>query len=76
MCPNEHTDRANDRVVQNIYADNFSFITQLCSVKGYETKKKIFDIQLKKYQKLGKILNVDIKMDFNEIVILTDAMTK
>jgi hypothetical protein len=74
-CSDDHHkyDRA---ICQHIYADGYEFYTQVCTMSNYQKNENTMKYQLKRYQKLGKILNIDITMKFikfpSPIQILND----
>ncbi len=72
ICPGDNQDQINDRMVQDLYANECSFITQICSVHNYESNKDKFNEQFKKYQRIGNLLSLCIKMRFR---IVTGAKT-
>ena len=67
VCPGENQDQLNDRMSQTLYANESPFITQMCSIESYGSKQDEFNEQLKKYQDIGKILNVKVTMGFRKV---------
>ncbi len=68
ICPGEHSDKFNDRMLIKIYAYDFPFLSQMCSIVGYEANKNKLNDQLKKYQKIGNILDVSIKINVEKMI--------
>ena len=65
-CPGDNLDKMNDRITQLIYAYDYPFFTQMCTMENYQRNEKKFKSQLKKYQKIGKLLDVDVRMTFRK----------
>ncbi len=64
----EMADPMNDSLVQSIYAYDYPFFNQNCSKEGILEKQKNFKDDLKKFQKMGKILNVEVNMTVKNMV--------
>jgi hypothetical protein len=75
-CPDENLNKLDDRISQHIYANGYPFFIQLCSEKTQKKSKNIFDQQLAKYKKLGKLLDISITMDFRKSIGINNLLTQ
>lgn len=66
VCPGGHQNCMDDRMVQTIYVQGEEFIVQLCHWKDYESNYVKFDDQLKKYQRVGELLNLSVRADYRK----------